>query len=435
MLEFLINQHALDQNKRIRLKPNKQDKLCFESLFANEEHLECDSNIINNYKFFYLKIASNDLPPRQLYETFQKLTIVLINLDRGSDDPQLIFESLNSTGVDLTAGDLIRNYMLMDLLPKDQEFMYNKYWTKIEDLTQNIPEFVRNYLIYKNKISVKRDDVYSVFKKFAASVYQNQKEPIAKDLLYFAKIYSILKQISEYENAGIDKRLKRLNKIEFSVCYPYLFDVFNDLSIGILDTNGVHEILWIIESYAFRKTLVDNTTQGLNKMFITLAKEIKKETLWKKNYLEIFKYIILQKTVSQRFPNDEEFENALLYKEIYRLQSKNKNFLLESLENFNTSYTVNIDDFSIEHIMPQKLTKKWKELLGNDWENIHKKYLHTLGNLSLTANNAKLSNKTFEQKQIGDFQSSKLALNFKLDDINDNMDALQPFYSVTKKLS
>jgi uncharacterized protein with ParB-like and HNH nuclease domain len=223
LLEFLINKHTLDQEKRIRLKPNKQDKLYFESLFSDNEYSKIDSNIINNYKFFYDKIASNKVLPRQLYETFQKLTIVLINLDRGSDDPQLIFESLNSTGVDLTAGDLIRNYMLMDLLPKDQESMYNKYWIKIENLTQNIPEFIRNYLIYKNKISVKRDDVYSIFKKFAASVYNNDKESIAKDLLDFAKIYSILKQISEYGKANIDKRLKRLNKIEFSVCYPYLF--------------------------------------------------------------------------------------------------------------------------------------------------------------------------------------------------------------------
>jgi hypothetical protein len=282
--------------------------------------------------------------------------------------------------------------MLMDLLPKDQESMYNKYWIKIENLTQNIPEFIRNYLIYKNKISVKRDDVYSIFKKFAASVYNNDKESIAKDLLDFAKIYSILKQISEYGKANIDKRLKRLNKIEFSVCYPYLFDLFDDLNRGILSVNIVHDILLIIESYAFRKSLVDNTTQGLNKMFITFAKEIKKEASWRENYVDIVKYIILQKTVSQRFPNDVEFQNALIYKEIYRLQSKNKNFLLESLENFNASYTVSLDDLSIEHIMPQKLTKKWKDLLGNDWENIHKKYLHTLGNLSLTGNNAKLSN-------------------------------------------
>ena len=419
LLEFLINKHTLDQEKRIRLKPNKQDKLYFESLFSDNEYSKIDSNIINNYKFFYDKIASNKVLPRQLYETFQKLTIVLINLDRGSDDPQLIFESLNSTGVDLTAGDLIRNYMLMDLLPKDQESMYNKYWIKIENLTQNIPEFIRNYLIYKNKISVKRDDVYSIFKKFAASVYNNDKESIAKDLLDFAKIYSILKQISKYGNANIDRRLKRLNKIEFSVCYPYLFDLFDDLNRGILSVNIVHDILLIIESYAFRKSLVDNTTQGLNKMFITFAKEIKKEASWRENYLDIVKYIILQKTVSQRFPNDVEFQNALIYKEIYRLQSKNKNFLLESLENFNASYTVSLDDLSIEHIMPQKLTKKWKDLLGNDWENIHKKYLHTLGNLSLTGNNAKLSNKTLEQKQMDDFQNSKLALNFKLDSIHE----------------
>ncbi len=418
-LEFLINEHALDQDKKIRLKPNKQDKSNFESLFEESEPQDIDSNIVNNYHFFYQKIERRELLPKELYETFQKLTIVLINLDRGSDDPQLIFESLNSTGVDLTAGDLIRNYILMDLAPKEQEEMYNQYWIKIENWTQNVPEFVRNYLIYKNKVSVKKDDVYPVFKKFAMYSYQGNKKLIAKDLLEFAKIYSHLKQITKYGNPDIDRQLKRLNKIEFNVCHPYLFDVFDDLRKGIIKIEVVYDVLLLIESYAFRKILVDNTTQGLNKTFITFAKEIKKEPQWQDNYLEVFKYILLQKTVSQRFPSDDEFQNALVYKEIYKLQSKNKNFLLESLENFNTAYIVHVDELSIEHIMPQKLTKQWKEALGHNWEVIHKKYLHTLGNLSLTANNSKLSNKTLEKKQVEDYQNNKLALNFKLDDISE----------------
>jgi uncharacterized protein with ParB-like and HNH nuclease domain len=331
----------------------------------------------------------------------------------------LIFESLNSTGVDLTAGDLIRNYMLMDLPAFEQESMYIKYWTKVDKLTENVPEFIRVYLIYKNKISVKRDDVYPIFKKFVAEEFDDNRKEIAEDLVYFAKIYSFLRQITPYYDKKINKQLERLNIIEFTVCYPYLFDVFHDLNNNILTTEVVHKILLIIESYAFRKVLVDNTTQGLNKMFITFSKEIKKEVKWQENYLEILKYIILQKTVSQRFPTDEEFQNSLIYKEIYKLQSKNKIFLLESIENFSTLCPVNIKDLSIEHIMPQKLTKKWKDMLGENWENIHKKYLHTLGNLSLTASNAQLSNKTLEEKQAIDYQESKLALNFNLDQVNE----------------
>lgn len=415
ILDFLINKYSSEQDKRIRLKPNKQDQSYFESLFEDNSSLEAESNIVNNYYYFYNQIKSRELSPLQLFQSFQKIKIVLINLDTEQDDPQLIFESLNSTGVDLTAGDLIRNYMLMDLPPTEQDKMYNNYWIKIENLVGNLAEFVRNYLIYKEKISVKKGDVYPVFKKFALSQFKNDKESIVNDLLYFAEIYSWLIQIKSHKNESINNTLIRLNKIEFTVCHPYLFDVFNDLQNGILTEKEVKEILAIIESYAFRKMIVDNSTQGLNKMFITFSKEIKKEENWKDNYLEILKFKILEKTASQRFPNDQEFENALIYKEIYRTQSKNKNFLLESLENYNSSYSINIDELTIEHIMPQTLNKEWKESLGENWQEIHKKYLHTLGNLSLTAKNRELSNNSLEEKQAIDYKESKLKLSFKLD--------------------
>jgi uncharacterized protein with ParB-like and HNH nuclease domain len=419
LLDFLINKHTLDQDKKIRLKPNKQDKIYFNGLFTEEKFPNIDSNIISNYEYFYKKIESNEVTPEEIYDAFQRLTVVSINLDRNNDDPQLIFESLNSTGVDLTAGDLIRNFMLMDLPPIEQENMYQKYWLKIEDLTENVPEFARNYLIYKNKISIKKDDVYSVFKKFVSGEFNNDKQKIAEDLLYYAKIYSFLRQVSEHSDVNIDKQLKRLNAMEFTVCYPYLFDVFNDFNCGIINSQTVYGVLVIIESYVFRKLIVDNTTQGLNKMFITFSKEIKKEKEWRREYLEILKYVILQKTSSQRFPTDDEFQNALIYKEIYKFQSKNKNFLLESIENCATLYPINIKNLTIEHIMPQKLSQKWKEMLGENWNSIHKKYLHTLGNLSLTANNSRLSNKTLETKQAIDYQESKLTLNFNLDKLEE----------------
>jgi len=164
--------------------------------------------------------------------------------------------------------------------------------------------------------------------------------------------------------------------------------------------------------------LVDNSTQGLNKMFVTLSREIKKEENWGSQYLDIVNFILLEKRVSQRFPNDDEFENALINKEVYRLQAKNRNFLLESLEKYKTAYPINVDELTVEHIMPQNLTKEWKRKLGENWQDIHKKYLHTLGNLSLTAKNSELSNNTFEDKQQIDFQTSKLKLNFKLDGLN-----------------
>ncbi|MBI2146546.1 DUF262 domain-containing protein [Candidatus Woesearchaeota archaeon] len=415
VLDFLINKYSSEQDKRIRLKPNKQDKEYFEKLFTNGNVENANSNVVSNYNFFYEKINSEILSTKEVFDSFKKLKIVLIDLIRGQDDPQLIFESLNATGVKLKEDDKIRNFVLMDLEPVKQEKMYKEYWSNIEKLTGDVAEFVRNYLLFKLKTWVKKDDVYEVFKKFSLDTFNKDKEKILKDLLYFAQIYGWFVQINNHPDPLVNKQLNRLNKLEFTVSHPYLLDVFNDLKENILTEQIVKEILTTIESYAFRKILVDNTTQGLNKLFITLSKEIKKEKTWKEEYLGILNFILLEKTVSQRFPNNEEFENALVTKEVYRLQAKNRNFLLESLENYQSAYPVNVDELTVEHIMPQTLTKEWKNKLGEEWQEIHKKYLHTLGNLSLTAKNTELSNNTFEVKQQIDFQTSRLKLNFKLD--------------------
>jgi len=419
VLEFLINRYSAENDKRIRLKPNKQDKEHFDKLFMNGDIDNLDSNIINNYKYLYEKINLKFLSPRQIFDSFRKLKMVLIHLVREQDDPQLIFESLNSTGVKLKADDLIRNYILMDLPPDEQRRLYNDYWMKIEELTADVAEFVRNYLIYKLKSWVKKDDIYTMFKIFAIDNFYKNNEGILKDLLYFAKIYSMLVQISPHSDNEINNQLARLNKLEFTVSHPYFIDLFNDFSLDIISSEVVRNVLLIIESYAFRKILVDNTTQGLNKMFITLSRDIKKEETWKEQYLDILSYILLEKRVSQRFPNDVEFENALINKEVYRLQAKNRNFLLESLENYNSAYSVCVDELTVEHIMPRTLSKEWKNNLGDKWQDIHKKYLHTLGNLSLTAKNSELSNYSFEEKQQIDFQTSKLKLNYELKDLTE----------------
>ena len=211
LLDFLVNKYSPEKDKRIRLKPNKQDKENFENLFENSNNLNANSNIVTNYNFFFDKISSEALTPQQLFEAFRRLKIVLIDLVRGQDDPQLIFESLNSTGVDLTAGDLIRNYILMDLEPLEQEQMYKKYWVEIEKLTGDIAEFVRNYLIFKLRIWVKKDDVYSVFKKLSTDNFYKNKEGVLKDLLYFAGIYGWLTQIQNHPNSAINKELLKIN--------------------------------------------------------------------------------------------------------------------------------------------------------------------------------------------------------------------------------
>ena len=217
ILDFLIDRHSHDEAKRIRLKPNKQDQEHFQKLFSEVKVLNIDSNIISNFNFFYEKIGSGLLSPNDVFEAFRKLKIVLIDLVRGQDDPQLIFESLNSTGVDLTAGDLIRNYILMDLEPQDQERLYKDYWINIEKFAGDVAEFIRIYLIFKTKTSIKKDDVYATFKKSSLELFAKDKNLILKDLLFFAQIYSYLVQICNHPNPSINKELSRLSKLEFTV--------------------------------------------------------------------------------------------------------------------------------------------------------------------------------------------------------------------------
>ena len=419
LLEFLIDKYSKDQARRIRLKPNKQDEVFFNNLFkdSEEKKSEISSNIVNNYNFFSEKIHNCEIAPQDLFNYFRKLKIILIDLVRGIDDPQLIFESLNSTGVDLESSDLIRNYILMDLEPEKQEQFYQKYWLEIEKLVEDRFEgFVQNYLIFKNKSWIKSDDVYENFKKFVKENFAQDKEKILQDLIYYAKIFSIIFQITKHKNSEINNCLQRLCELDFTVVDPYFLDVFADLDLGILSEENVIKIIKIIESFAFRKNFVENTTQGLNKFFVTLAKEIKKEKAWQENYLDILNFILLSKSGSTKFPTDDDFENALINKEVYK--TKNKFYLLSAIENNKSAFKIEIDDLEIEHIMPQNLTIDWQQKLGENYEEIHKKYLHTLGNLTLTTSrqNKVLSNLSKEEKDKIDFQTSKLKLNFRLEE-------------------
>jgi uncharacterized protein with ParB-like and HNH nuclease domain len=414
---YLTNKRSSSENNKIRLKPNKQDRSYFEELFKNPKDLKNDSNIVNNYNFFYSKIISLEIQPVELFELFKKLQIVDIELEREFDDPQLIFESLNSTGVDLTDGDLIRNYILMDLEASFQEKLYLDYWLKIENSTADVAEFIRNFLMFKlnRNVTQTKRAVYSEFKKYAEEKYKKNSQKVLKEILKYAQVYSCFIRQNIHSSKLIDYSLDRLFRLEFKVAYPFLFEIFDLLEQQILSEQNVVEITKLIESYAFRKILVDNTTQGLNKFFLTLDKEIKKlePENWQNQYLEILKFIIKNKTASQKFPTDENFVETLMEKEIYKLKTKNKDFLLEGLENYNSSYKVDLEDLTVEHILPQNATK-WKQNLGSNWQEIRNKYIHTLGNLTLTAQNSKLSNKDFQSKQDIDFHTSKLKLSYKL---------------------
>ncbi len=423
LMDFLVNRHSSDKSKRIRLKPNKQDRIDFDKLFEDDFEVGNDSNIVNNYNFFYEKIENCELKPRELFDNFKKLEIVNIELERMYDDPQLIFESLNSTGVDLTDGDLIRNYILMGLEPREQEDLYEKYWVKIENKVGDIAEFLRNFLMFKlqKNVTQKKRAVYHEFKKYSKQSFGNNANDVLESVLQYAKIYSFFINRSTHPDAQINNSLTRLNNLRFTPAYPFLFDIFDLYSKDVLSKNTVNTIINLVESYVFRRIMVYNSTQGMNKMFLTLSREVKRlaPDNWQDRYFDVMSFIIKNKTTSQKFPTDSELREAMLVKNVYKLSSKNRDFLLSSLEGYGSSYSVDLTDLTVEHIMPQTLTNVWKKSIGIGWEDMHSEYVHTIGNLTLTAKNSKLSNNNFKIKQKIDLHTSKLKLSYKLGDINE----------------
>jgi uncharacterized protein with ParB-like and HNH nuclease domain len=414
--EYLINKYSKD-DKKIRLKPVKNDKNAFASLFKEEDDYIQDTNITINFQYFYERILKEELSIDKLFLAIKQLIIVDIELKNGEDNPQLIFESLNSTGLDLKEADKVRNFILMKENSSIQERFYTLYWNKIEENTNyNVSDFVRDYLTIKERAIPNKSKVYLHFKNYVTNNISDI-EDLLKDLLKFSTYY---KKIIDSKNNTDDVSivLNKINKLESIVTYPFIMEVFEDKDNGIICENDMKSILTIIVDFVFRRLICEVPTNALNKIFMVMGREIKKYNNYKEYYVEVFKYIITRKKLTLRFPDDEEFGLKIVQKDIYNFKSKNKLFLLEQLENFDNKERVDVENLinntlTIEHIMPQKLTPAWRDSLGSDYEIIKEKYLHTLGNITLTGYNSKLSNKSFIEKRDMEkgFKQSRLFLN------------------------
>jgi uncharacterized protein with ParB-like and HNH nuclease domain len=417
---YLIDKYSKGE-KRIKLKPIKDDNEAFVELFNNnpEEYIS-KSNITTNYKYFLNKIKESKILADDLFEAIKKLMIVDIKLNNSDDDPQLIFESLNSTGLSLSQADLVRNFILMGKPLDIQEEYYKLYWNPIEKNTQyKVDSFIRDYLTLKERIIPNKDKIYISFKKYVQKNYPNGDiENLLKELLKFSKYYKRI-AFSQDNDLKVNKILKRINNLDVTVSYPFLLEIFDYYEDKVISNGNLINILYIIETYAFRRLICNVPTNALNKVFATLGREIKKHADFKENYFEIFKYILINKKYSQRFPTDDEFSEMLKSRDIYNLKSKNKLHLLERLENYDNVEKVSVEELlnegkiNIEHIMPQTLSVKWKGSLGENWEEVHNKYLNTLGNITLTGYNSKMSNRPFIEKRDIEkgFKDSKLSLN------------------------
>jgi len=415
--EYLVNKYSKD-DKKIRLKPVKNDKNAFASLFKEEDDYIQDTNITINFQYFYERILKEELSIDKLFLAIKQLIIVDIELKNGEDDPQLIFESLNSTGLDLKEADKVRNFILMKENSSTQERFYTLYWNKIEENTNyNVSDFIRDYLTIKERAIPNKSKVYLHFKNYVTNSISDIEE-LLKNLLKFSRYYK--KIIDSKNNTDeVSIILNKINKLESIVTYPFIMEVFEDKDNGIICENDIKSILTTIVNFVFRRLICEVPTNALNKIFMVMGREIKKYNDFKEYYVEVFKYIITRKKLTQRFPDDEEFGLKIVQKDIYNFKSKNKLFLLEQLENFDNKERVDIENLissntlTIEHIMPQKLTPIWRESLGSNYEAIHEKYLHTLGNITLTGYNSNLSNKSFIEKRDMEkgFRQSRLFLN------------------------
>ena len=418
METILIDKYHDEEEKPCKLCPVKNDQEAYKRLFGDEPDYIPDSNMTINFQYFYDRIQKQEITIDQLYEAICKLVIINITLKQ-EDDPQLIFESLNSTGLALTEGDKIRNFILMGQPAKQQERFYSSYWNPIEQCTDyDVSAFVRDYLSVKQLAIPSISNVYFTFKAYVEAA-KTDIENMLQDLLRYARWYKILLKGTGKQDA-LDNCIFRLNLLETTVTRPYFLEVLRLQSEGKLSLAEVTEIFQCTEHYLFRRSVCSIPTNSLNKIFLMLHHEIVRYDGTEDNYVAKFKYALLSKTEARRCPDDKEFTEALSGRQIYtKMKGKNKIYLLERLENNNTVEDKNIyrhfeqETYSIEHIMPQQLTQAWINELGEDYEQIHETWLHRLANLTLTGYNSKYSNSSFaEKRDMGNgFRQSGLRLN------------------------
>ncbi|GAA8322621.1 DUF262 and DUF1524 domain-containing protein [Helicobacter pylori] len=430
MESYLINSDK-DGDKKFRLILSDSDKDTLLSLIDKDRRKpsEPSSKIVENFKLFEEWVSKNTNKLETIFKGLEKLMIVEIALEKGKDDSQLIFESMNSKGIELTQTDLIRNYIVMETEVEKQEDFYNQYWRAMEeefkqDKKQDkklFDRFVRHYLTIKTGKIPNINRVYVAFKDY------QQKEGIKIEALlqdlqkycgYFCQIVFKKESDKDKDDKKLNKALGFLVDLEMDVIYPLLLELYSDYSDGVLSKDDFISIIALIESYICRRAVCGLGTNSLNKVFPSFTKKINKD-----QYLESIEahFLSLEKTTG-KFPKDSEFRDSFITKELYgrnKTKKKKTKYFLERLENFNREERVYTHEYTTEHIMPQKLTEEWKRDLGENFQEIHDKYLHTIGNLTRTGYNSKYRNNYFQEKRgmEGGFKDSPLSLNQSLKDL------------------
>lgn len=402
--DYLRNRNCKEEYK-VKLKPIKSDQEQFLALLNDDpEGVNPKGHIWLNYKVCRSKIqqwVNGGIKLGDILQGLIQLEVVAISLKEGEDDPQVIFQSINSTGVNLSTADLIRNFLLMS--DKNQDKLFEKYWFPIETRLRrntddtNLNLFFSHYLTYKLHVPANDRKLYQSF----VDMFNNggyTHESSLKELKYFAEIYRYFVEPNTAGNkysSHILKLLHGLRLLNQTTCYPFLLYVFHDYEQGVITGETLEKTVRFILSYVIRRGVCGVPTNSLRGMFSNLYNRVFKIGKNKEKYAEaIIKFL---STVSSRdqLPHDEEFRNALLNGSLYSNRSLCQ-YLIMDIENRDGKEVLKADNLTIEHIMPQTLTTEWSKVVTPEE---HQRYLHTLGNLSVTGYNSELSNKSFSEKK------------------------------------
>ncbi len=412
---FLLN--PLEEGDRgYKLLLTQTDKASLLALVQQKpEPAERSLRVAENFAFFQQQINGLNGELGALCRGLSKLIIVDIALSRDQDNPQLIFESMNSTGKELSQADLIRNFILMGLEPEHQTRLYEDHWRPMElDFGQeaygeHFDGFMRHYLTIKTGEIPKLGEVYEAFKGHARNPVTASAgvDALVADIRVFAGYYCAM-ALGKEPDKELAAAFHDLGELRVDVAYPFLLGLYHDYRGGLLSKDDLTKAVRLVESYVFRRAICAIPTNSMNKTFASFARALKKET-----YVESIQAHFLLLPSYRRFPDDDEFRASIQSRDLYNFRSRS--YWLRKMENFGRKERVPVDEYTIEHILPQNenLPTGWREALGPDWQRIQKTWLHTLGNLTLTGYNSEYSDRPFKEKRNmkGGFSESPLRLN------------------------
>jgi uncharacterized protein with ParB-like and HNH nuclease domain/predicted transport protein len=416
---FLLNPEE-SGDRHFKLLLSQTDRASLTAIVGGTEQAKEHSlRIVASHALFRRWIIEAKGNLATICKGLAKLVIVDVALSRDQDNPQLIFESMNSTGKELSQADLIRNFILMGLEPKLQTRLYEEFWRPMEvDFGQeaygtHFDGFMRHYLTVKTGEIPNINAVYDAFKAHArwsrdSSMDDNAHiEVMVRDIRDYARYFCAMALGAEVE-PDLKRAFHDLRELKVEVAYPFLLELYHDYAQGLLRKDDFARSVRFVEAYVFRRAICAIPTNSMNKTFATLSKPLKKD-----RYLESIEAQLLLLPSYRRFPKDDEFRRDLQTRDLYHFRSRS--YWLRRFENHDRKEHVPVDEYTIEHILPQneQLSSIWQCALGPGWRRIQQTWLHTLGNLTLTGYNSEYSDRPFAEKRDmdGGFKHSPLRLN------------------------